>query len=243
MEVNKNHIPLWKRFFDIFFSLVMIIILSPVLIAIAAAIKVESKGPILYVSNRVGKDFEVFPFLKFRSMRTNSDNLLNNLNNQYSELKSKSRPFVSGYHAMLISDDGQISEHTLKIEKELKDNSTFFKVNKDPRITRVGSFIRNTSLDELPQLFNVFLGDMSIVGNRPLPLYEAEKLTDDNNVGRFSAPSGITGLWQVGGRGKATVSELERKKFDIEYAEKYNFFLDLKILFKTLPAVIQRANV
>jgi lipopolysaccharide/colanic/teichoic acid biosynthesis glycosyltransferase len=113
----------------------------------------------------------------------------------------------------------------------------------DPRVTPVGAFLRRWSLDELPQLFNVLLGDMSLVGNRPLPLYEAEKLTQDDWVARFAAPAGITGLWQVTERGKANVSEDGRKKLDIEYARRYSLWLDLWILGRTLPAAIQKVQV
>ncbi|MFX4489871.1 sugar transferase, partial [Acinetobacter baumannii] len=92
-----------------------------------------------------------------------------------------------------------------------------------PRITKVGKFIRNTSIDELPQLWNVIIGDMSIVGNRPLPLYEAEKLTTDKYAMRFMAPAGITGLWQVEKRGKGEMSEEERLMLDNKYAENHSF--------------------
>ena len=104
-------------------------------------------------------------------------------------------------------------------------------------------FIRKTSIDELPQLFNVLRGDMSIVGNRPLPLYEAEKLTTDEFAERFNAPAGITGLWQVTKRGQANMSELERINLDIDYARKLSLSGDIKILLKTLPAMYQKENV
>ena len=98
-------------------------------------------------------------------------------------------------------------------------------------------------MDELPQLFNVLIGDMSIVGNRPLPLYEAEKLTDDSWSERFMAPAGITGLWQVTERGKANTSDDSRKRLDIQYARTYNFWMDIKILIKTPLAAFQHENV
>ncbi len=114
----------------------------------------------------------------------------------------------------------------------------------DPRITKVGRILRNTSIDELPQFINVLKGDMSIVGNRPLPLYEAELLTSDQWAKRFLAPAGITGLWQVTKRGGANVmSADERKQLDIEYAENYSFWYDIKILLKTIPAMLQHENV
>jgi lipopolysaccharide/colanic/teichoic acid biosynthesis glycosyltransferase len=118
------------------------------------------------------------------------------------------------------------------------------KIANDPRITRIGRILRNTSIDELPQLWNVLRGDMSIVGNRPLPLYEAEKLMTDQHMGRFIAPAGITGLWQVMKRGKGgDMSEDERKALDNEYAQQYSLKKDLGIILRTIPALFQKENV
>ena len=117
-------------------------------------------------------------------------------------------------------------------------------INQDKYITKFGKFLRKTSLDELPQLFNILKGDMSIVGNRPLPLYEAELLTSDAYIDRFMAPSGLTGLWQVEKRGDAgKMSAEERKQLDIKYARDFSFWLDMKIIFKTLTAFVQKENV
>lgn len=107
----------------------------------------------------------------------------------------------------------------------------------------MGKFIRNTSIDELPQLWNVIIGDMSIVGNRPLPLYEAEKLTSDRYALRFLAPAGITGLWQVEKRGKGEMSEDERLMLDNKYAENHSFVNDIRLILKTIPALFQSENV
>lgn len=124
-----------------------------------------------------------------------------------------------------------------------ENGATFVKFKDDPRITRIGKFLRNTSADELPQLFNVLKGDMSLVGNRPLPLYEAEKLTTNEFVERFNAPAGITGLWQVNKRGKADMSTEERINLDIVYSRDGNFLYDLKILAKTPVALFQKSDV
>ena len=121
--------------------------------------------------------------------------------------------------------------------------SAFVKIKDDPRITKLGSFLRNSSLDELPQLFNVLKGDMSLVGNRPLPLYEAQELTSDNWARRFLGPAGITGLWQVTKRGRGEMSDEERRQLDNDYAKGFSFWTDLKILLKTIPALFQKESV
>ncbi len=123
------------------------------------------------------------------------------------------------------------------------EETAFIKIKNDPRITRLGAFLRNTSLDELPQLFNVLKGDMSLVGNRPLPLYEAQMLTSDEWSARFLGPAGITGLWQVNKRGKGEMSDRERRKLDNFYTKHFSFWMDLKILLKTIPALFQKEAV
>ncbi len=187
-------------------------------------------------------------------MRTDADQMVEQLKhlNQYAndnEQALKAKPLTrtiiaySKHDNILVKDDELFGEAEYEAHKALEDKKAFVKINNDPRITKVGQFIRNTSIDELPQLFNILLGDMSLVGNRPLPLYEAEKLTTDATIGRFLAPAGLTGLWQVTERGKAGMSAESRCDLDIEYALKHNFWLDMKILFKTPLAALQHENV
>ena len=148
------------------------------------------------------------------------------------------------FRTMQQGADKRVSElHHLNLYSGESKGPVFFKVNNDPRITKVGGFLRNTSMDELPQLFNVLLGDMSLVGNRPLPLYEAETLTTDDYAARFLAPAGITGLWQVKKRGNKDMSVEERINLDIDYASKCNFTTDLWIIANTPNALFQKENV
>lgn len=148
------------------------------------------------------------------------------------------------FRSMRVGADKQLDQlQKLNQYKGKKDGAIFFKIKNDPRVTRFGQFLRNTSLDELPQLFNVLKGDMSLVGNRPLPLYEADKLTKDGAAWRFLAPAGITGLWQVSKRGKDDMSLEERIKLDVTYARKHSIQMDAKILFSTFPAMLQKEKV
>ena len=276
-RILRFKIPLWKRLFDIFFSLLAIILLSPVFILTAIAIRLESKGPIIFKSKRVGTNYTVFNFLKFRSMYADAEQRLKEVakeaGNQYAEKEEEkeeekdhqsvitaplgeeaemmmmdmgmeSDMMISDDEVMLVGDDFVVSETDFNKEKEEDINNAFVKIENDPRVTKVGRFIRKYSIDELPQLFNILKGDMSIVGNRPLPLYEAEKLTVDSSIDRFMAPAGLTGLWQVEERGKGgLMSAEERKQLDITYGQTYNFMLDMKIIFRTLTAFIQKDNV
>ena len=151
---------------------------------------------------------------------------------------------ISDDEVMLVGDDFVVAEDDFNKKKNEEIQNAFVKIENDPRITKVGAFIRKYSIDELPQLFNILRGDMSIVGNRPLPLYEAERLTADNCIDRFMAPAGLTGLWQVEERGKGgDMSAEERKQLDIRYGQTYCFSLDMKIIFRTLTAFVQKDNV
>lgn len=144
---------------------------------------------------------------------------------------------------ILVGDDYVIDQKQYSEKRDDEINNPFLKLRDDPRITKVGYYIRKFSIDELPQLINILKGDMSIVGNRPLPLYEAELLTSDEYIERFIAPAGLTGLWQVMKRGKKDVSSEERRLLDIEYAKNFSFKMDMKIIWLTLGAFIQKDNV
>lgn len=246
-------IPVAKRVFDMVVAGTALIFLFPVLLIVIVAIKLESKGPFWYKSKRVGTGYRVFDFYKLRSMYTDADQRIKELAhlNQYAieaqdnnKKKEKTGAPVSGENVTLIYKDGtEMSEEDYLELKRQQAAGTFVKFKNDPRITKVGNFIRNTSIDELPQLFNVLKGDMSIVGNRPLPLYEAEQLTSDDCGERFLAPAGITGLWQVEKRGKGDMSEDERKALDNKYAKNFSFWNDIKLILKTIPALFQKENV
>jgi lipopolysaccharide/colanic/teichoic acid biosynthesis glycosyltransferase len=147
------------------------------------------------------------------------------------------------FRTMKVGADRMVNSLSHLNQYNVAGGPVFFKVSNDPRITKIGSFLRNTSLDELPQLFNVLKGDMSIVGNRPLPLYEASRLTTDEWAERFVAPAGITGLWQVKRRGKAEMSVEERIGLDLDYARKFNLMMDLWIMLQTPKVLIQESNV
>ncbi len=259
--------PFMKRLFDIFVSGLALLLLSPVFLIVAILIRVESKGPVFYYSKRVGTGYNVFKFYKFRSMRQGADNMLKDLKhlNQYANAEPKKETVIetkssefdlknylcedckknnTSCKSPLYMDGEQICEKSYLENNKSKQGSTFIKIENDPRITKIGKFIRNTSIDELPQLFNVLKGDMSIVGNRPLPMYEAEKITTDQFALRFIAPAGITGLWQVTKRGKGgPMSEEERMELDNQYAKTYSFWNDIILILKTVPALFQKENV
>ncbi len=259
-EVESYRIPMWKRTFDIIFSSIAIILLSPIFLLTALAIRMESKGPILFKSKRVGTNYRIFDFLKFRSMFVDADKKLFELSKEHNQYTLADETLEEddiligddddeqekgfGMDTMLIGDDYIVPEEDFNRQKKEENENAFVKIENDPRVTKVGRFIRKYSIDELPQLFNILKGDMSIVGNRPLPLYEAEKLTSDDSIDRFMAPAGLTGLWQVEKRGNSgAMSAEERKQLDIYYGQHYNFWMDAKIILKTVAAFIQKDNI
>ncbi|MBZ5665697.1 MAG: sugar transferase [Acidobacteriia bacterium] len=200
-----------KRGMDIVGSLMLLAILSPVFFVIAAAIKLSSRGPVLFRQLRIGEHGTAFTFLKFRSMYVNND---------ASQHKEYVRKLIAGEADKQTNGDGE----------------GIFKLTNDPRITRVGNFLRRTSLDELPQFLNVLRGDMSLVGPRPPVPYEVEAYETWHRRRLLEAKPGITGLWQVQGRSRVGFDEMVR--LDLRYARHCSPWLDLKILAQTPKAVI-----
>lgn len=204
-----RHPPLWqflaKRLLDIVVSFLGLLVTLPLMVLSALAIRIESRGPILFVQDRSGLRGRAFRMLKFRSMVSNADML---------------RSELVAFNEM----DGPV-----------------FKIGKDPRITRVGAFLRRTSLDELPQLWNVLRGEMSLVGPRPLPVYETQQISKLHHRRRLSVKPGLTCLWQVGGRNRVRSFD-EWARLDLEYVDNWSFWLDLKVLLKTIPVVLTGAG-
>jgi len=201
-----------KRAMDIVGSLVLLALLSPVFAIIAAAIKLNSRGPVLFKQKRIGEHGTPFTFLKFRSMYMNNDS---------SKHQEYVRQLIAG-QAEKKGNDGQ--------------GGGVFKLTNDPRITPVGRFLRRTSLDELPQFLNVLSGEMSLVGPRPPVPYEVEAYETWHRRRLLEAKPGITGLWQVEGRSRVEFDDMVR--LDLRYARACSPWLDLKILLQTPKAVI-----
>ncbi|MGC9336096.1 MAG: sugar transferase, partial [Anaerolineae bacterium] len=190
-----------KRAFDLVVSTAILILTLPLMSLIALAIRLDSKGPILFKQQRVGENGRLFWMLKFRSMVEGAE-------------KQRDR-------ALRVTDEGQVVH----------------KHRDDPRVTRVGTFLRRTSLDELPQFFNVLRGDMSIVGPRPELPWLVEKYYQPWQWQRFSVPQGITGWWQVNGRSDKPM-HLHTEE-DLFYIQHYSFILDIQILWRTVGAVLK----
>lgn len=192
----------FKRAFDIFCSFLAIVVLFPILLIIGLLVKLTSKGPMLYVSTRIGQNGKKFKFYKFRSMKKDAEK---------------------------------------ELEKLLDQNETqgiTFKMKDDPRITKFGKFIRKTSLDELPQLFNILKGDMSIVGPRPCTVREYE-LYSEKDKKRLLVPQGLTGEWQTRGRSNTTFDEMV--DMDLEYITiKRGFWYDIWLIIKTVFVVFKK---
>ena len=242
-----------KRVADLMVSSSLLLMLSPLLLLIAISIKIENpRSRIIARSRRVGKDYRHFDFFKFNALRPDAHRFdaevewLRQRNAPASMAVSYQRQLaleaIDPYDSSvaLFSDDGWISERAAC--RDMDDDVQFIPISEDPRLSRVGKFVQMFSLDELPQLWNVLRNDMSLVGNRPLPLEQAEKLTTDEFIQRFMAPAGITGLWQVTERGRSEADTISRKQLDVEYAKRCSFWLDLYILLKTPAAAFQRES-
>ena len=203
---------LLKRGIDILGSIIGMLTLMPVLLFTALAIRTTSSGPVIFKQIRLGKQGKPFTFYKFRSMHINMDDQIH---------RDYIRDFINGDHAKVNNGDA---------------DEPLYKIKSDPRITRVGRFLRKTSIDELPQLFNVLKGDMSLVGPRPPLPYEAEKYQAWHLMRILEMKPGITGLWQVEGRSKTGWDDTVR--LDIRYIQNWSLMLDVKILIRTVREVL-----
>jgi lipopolysaccharide/colanic/teichoic acid biosynthesis glycosyltransferase len=203
-----------KRIMDVVGSLIALILLSPLFALIAALIKLTSRGPVFFRQTRVGQYGEKFTFLKFRTMDARNNSSIH---------KDYVRRFISGKAYFNEGEHGQ---------------SPVYKLVDDTRVTRVGRFLRRSSLDELPQLLNVLKGEMSLVGPRPPIPYECDDYELWHRRRLLEAKPGITGLWQVNGRSKTTFDDMVR--LDLRYARSWSLWLDIKILLKTPQAVLSR---
>jgi len=200
-----------KRALDVTLSGLAIILLSPVLAMIALLVKRSSPGPVLFVQERIGKNGVPFRFYKFRTMVHNSDDAIHR---QFAAM------FING------GDEPEESQASNKV----------FKLTNDPRVTRIGRWLRKTSMDELPQLFNILKGEMSIVGPRPPIAYELDHYSPWHHE-RLRVTPGLTGLWQVSGRSNVPFEEMVR--LDIHYINTWNLLEDLRIILKTIPVVLK----
>lgn len=211
-EQYTKKIPFFlKRFMDIVGSIMALVLFSPLFVIIASMVKLTSKGPILFKQERMGQFGKAFTFLKFRSMYVNNDPKI------HQEFMQR----------MISGECGGNAQEGSKPIYKMKD---------DPRVTRVGRFIRRTSLDELPQFFNVLRGDMSLVGPRPPIPYEYEKYDVWHRRRVLEIKPGITGLWQVMGRSRVRFDDMVR--LDLQYARGWSLWLDIQILLRTPTAVL-----
>jgi lipopolysaccharide/colanic/teichoic acid biosynthesis glycosyltransferase len=207
---RATHYDIVKRALDLVLSLMLLGILSPLFFLIAALVKLTSPGPVLFRQKRIGQMMKPFTMLKFRTMHVNTDHAIHH-------------QFVTSF----IKSGGKCEE----IGK-----TGLFKIVNDPRVTAIGRILRKTSLDELPQLWNVFSGEMSLVGPRPPLPYEVEQYMSWHRRRVLEAKPGLTGLWQVTGRSRTTFDEMVR--LDLRYVRTCSIWTDIKILLATPRAVI-----
>ena len=201
-----------KRIMDILGSLLGLVLLAPVFAAVSVAIKVSSKGPILFRQERIGQNNTPFTFLKFRSMHADCES-------------EPHRQYISRFIA------GEAEGKSVR-----NDGAAVYKLLGDPRVTSVGHFLRRTSLDELPQLVNVLKGEMSLVGPRPPLPYELEAYDVWHRRRLVEARPGITGLWQISGRSRVKFDDMVR--LDLRYAQSWSLWMDIKILLRTPLAIL-----
>jgi len=232
-----------KRTFDILISLIAIILLSPIFLITSFLIYLSDKHSILYNNKRVFSKFRIYNLYKFRTMIHDADIQLDTLKkvNEYNLLNDNSSD-GSASTSILYADES-ITIQESQYLNDIKSKPIFHKAKNDPRITTIGTYLRNLSIDELPQLFNVLKGNMSIVGNRPLPIYEATKLTTDDKIARFLVPAGLTGLWQIENRIHKALNQNERIELDNYYAKYNSFLTDLIIILKTVKVLIKAKNI
>jgi lipopolysaccharide/colanic/teichoic acid biosynthesis glycosyltransferase len=196
-----------KRLIDFSLSLALIVLVSPLLLLLWCLVRFTSSGPAFFRQERVGRNMRSFTMLKLRTMYVGNHDQIHR--NYVTHLLSADKPTAAGENGL-------------------------FKLEQDPRVTPLGAWLRRTSLDELPQLFNVLHGEMSLVGPRPVLPWEAE-LFEERYRKRFMVKPGISGLWQVSGRSKLTMREA--LELDIEYADRQSLALDLSIILRTVPAI------
>lgn len=191
-----------KRVFDVVFSIIGMVLLSPVFLIIAIIIKLDSKGPVFFVHKRIGEKGKPIGIYKFRTMVDKAEDLIKSFTPEQKEEFERS-----------------------------------YKLENDPRITKIGNFLRKTSLDELPQILNILKGDLSLIGPRPIVEAELEKY-EDNKEKFLSVKPGLTGYWAANGR--SDTSYEERMKMELYYVENMSFKLDVSIFFKTIFAVLKK---
>ncbi|GAA2650859.1 sugar transferase [Paractinoplanes durhamensis] len=199
-----------KRALDLVGAGLGLLIISPLLVVIWLAVRLTSPGPAIFKQERLGLGQKPFTMYKFRSMTTGNSDAIH-------------REYVS----QMLTSDGTATATV----------NGLYKLAGDPRVTRLGAWLRKTSLDELPQLFNIVAGEMSLVGPRPVLAWEAA-LFKPETMARFDTPPGLTGLWQVSGRNMLTMTQA--LALDVEYVRRRSLWLDLSIIAKTLPAQMRR---
>lgn len=200
-----------KRALDVLLSSIALVLASPLMLVIALLVKRSSPGPVLFEQERLGRDGRPFTFYKFRSMEHNSDDAIHR---QFAAM------FISGDESGCAESNG---------------GDKVFKLKADPRITPIGAWLRRTSLDELPQLFNILKGEMSLVGPRPPIAYEIENY-QPWHMERLKAVPGLTGLWQVSGRSSVSFEEMVR--LDVQYINNWSLTWDIAIILRTVPVVL-----